>query len=398
MRSCVHGLLRGRGATVVLVTHHTAWLRDCDEVLLLRPGGKLAKVMPGELSDELALSSAPTLADASAGGTPPEADERGQGGEGGKGKGKGKGIDGRGGDSEGRGGGGAAAEAGGTRGGGGGGGSDGNGNGGGGGGGGGSGRLVQREKLARGAVARSVWATYARSLGPVALLLLLGIYGLQQGLVVGSSWWLTQWAAGAPACGASSGVACYAAVYVGLSVGAALLIWVRLVRAAKYLLWLYLLWLYLPWLHLPWLYLLWLYLLWLYSPGAPRARGVRRDAREPQGARGRAPWCEWIARRLLRRDASGAHHQSLLLRSASGAPPTMATLTMATLTIATLIMATHSPRPHSPWLHTYHGSTHQVDVQLRASTQMLFMSAFAILGALTRTRTLTRARTRTRTF
>ena len=26
MRSCVHGLLRGRGATVVLVMHHTAWL------------------------------------------------------------------------------------------------------------------------------------------------------------------------------------------------------------------------------------------------------------------------------------------------------------------------------------------------------------------------------------
>ena len=229
MRSCVHGLLRGRGATVVLVTHHTAWLRDCDEVLLLRPGGKLAKVAPGELSDELTLSSAAAPTDTPAGRTPPEADEHGQSNGGNKGKGKGTG--GRGGDSEGRGGGGAAAEAGGTRGGGG---SDGNGNGGGGGGGGGSGRLVQREKLARGAVARSVWATYARSLGPVALLLLLGIYGLQQGLVVGSSWWLTQWAAGAPACGASSGVACYAAVYVGLSVGAALLIWVRLYLPCTY--------------------------------------------------------------------------------------------------------------------------------------------------------------------
>ena len=50
----------------------------------------------------------------------------------------------------------------------------------------------------------------------------------------------------------------------------------------------------------------------------------------------------------------------------------------------------HSPWPHlpwphllwlhPPWLHTHH--VHQVDVQLRASTQMLFMSAFAILGAL----------------
>ena len=31
MRRCVHGLLHGRGATVVLVTHHTAWLKGCDE-------------------------------------------------------------------------------------------------------------------------------------------------------------------------------------------------------------------------------------------------------------------------------------------------------------------------------------------------------------------------------
>ena len=211
--------------TLNQVTHHTAWLRDCDEVLLLRPGGRLAKVAPEELSDELTLASAAAPPDAPVGGTPLEADERGQAGGGGKGGKGGKGTGGRGGDGEGRGGGHTAAEAVGTRGGGGGGGGNG--------GGGGSGRLVLREKLARGAVARSVWSTYARALGPAALLLLLSIYAVQQGLVVGSSWWLTQWAAGVPACGTSSGVACYAGVYVGLSVGAALLIWVRLVLMAK---------------------------------------------------------------------------------------------------------------------------------------------------------------------
>ena len=48
--------------------------------------------------------------------------------------------------------------------------------------------------------------------------------------MVGSSCWLARWAAAAPACGGSGGVACYAGVYVGLSAGAALLIWARLVR------------------------------------------------------------------------------------------------------------------------------------------------------------------------
>ena len=50
--------------------------------------------------------------------------------------------------------------------------------------------------------------------------------------MVGSSWWLTRWAAAAAACGGRGGVACYAGVYVGLSAGAALLIWVRLVLVA----------------------------------------------------------------------------------------------------------------------------------------------------------------------
>ena len=50
--------------------------------------------------------------------------------------------------------------------------------------------------------------------------------------------------------------------------------------------------------------------------------------------------------------------------------------------MAPLIMAIFTMATHLLWLHTHHGSPHQVDVQLRASTQMLFMSAFAILGAL----------------
>ena len=279
--------------TLSQVTHHTAWLRDCDEVLLLRPGGRLAKVAAEELSEE--LSEELTLASAAAAPAgaraPPDTDARSEGDKGGKG---GEGVGGRGRGAEGRGGGHAAAEVGGTRGGRG---------GSGGGGGGGSGRLVQREKLARGAVARSVWATYARALGPAALLLLLSIYAAQQGLVVGSSWWLTQWAAGVPACGAGSGVTCYAGVYVGLSAGAALLIWVRLMLVAKCL---------------ARAYRLLSYLLWLYFPAAPRARGLRGDARQPQAARGRALRRERLARRVLRRDTAGAHHQPLLVRPAGG--------------------------------------------------------------------------------
>ena len=44
--SCVNGLLRERGATIVLVTHHTHWLALCDHVVLLRPDGTIAEQGP----------------------------------------------------------------------------------------------------------------------------------------------------------------------------------------------------------------------------------------------------------------------------------------------------------------------------------------------------------------
>ena len=181
------------------MTHHAAWLRGCDELLLLRPGGGLARLAPEQLHDGLSLASTLLASaasdaappDAPDRGTPPEADERSHGGGRGKGGGRGaggvRGAGGKGAGGKGAGGKGTGGSGGGGEGGGGygqaapgsagardGGAGGGNGGGGGGGGGsGGSGRLVQRERLARGGVARSVWATYARSLGPAAPALLL---------------------------------------------------------------------------------------------------------------------------------------------------------------------------------------------------------------------------------
>ena len=94
---------------------------------------------------------------------------------------------------------------------------------------------MKAEGLARGAVARSVWANYTRSLGGAALAQLMVLYAAQQGFVVSASWWLTRWAAAAPACGAARGstsTGCYVGVYVGLSLMGALLIFVRLVMVA----------------------------------------------------------------------------------------------------------------------------------------------------------------------
>ena len=38
MTKCIEGLLRENGATVVLVTHHTHWLKDCDHVVCPQRG------------------------------------------------------------------------------------------------------------------------------------------------------------------------------------------------------------------------------------------------------------------------------------------------------------------------------------------------------------------------
>ena len=38
VEKCITGLLRERGATVVLVTHHVHWLERCDHLVMLERG------------------------------------------------------------------------------------------------------------------------------------------------------------------------------------------------------------------------------------------------------------------------------------------------------------------------------------------------------------------------
>ena len=47
VESCITGLLRERGATVILVTHHVHWLEQCDRVVMMENGEIVEQGPPG---------------------------------------------------------------------------------------------------------------------------------------------------------------------------------------------------------------------------------------------------------------------------------------------------------------------------------------------------------------
>jgi len=91
-------------------------------------------------------------------------------------------------------------------------------------------RLIQEEERETGFVKASVWSTYATALGAGALLALVVAYTFGQGLTLGASFWLTQWAADTLHQGSNPWL--YVSVYAAVSLSACAVIWFRVVLVA----------------------------------------------------------------------------------------------------------------------------------------------------------------------
>jgi len=170
VNKCILGLLAEQGATVVLVTHHTQWLTNCDLIVEIAEGGTVTRQgKPADLNWAPRGGSSSALADAAA---PAAADgvARNGGGHanGGKAVAKANGppaaqkqpsatssakpAD-------------APNKA----------------------------KMMSQEDRERGVVKRDVWSRYGASLGLLNMAMLIMMHAGGQGLTFGSSWWLGEW-------------------------------------------------------------------------------------------------------------------------------------------------------------------------------------------------------------
>lgn len=170
MHKAIMGLLKERGATVVLCTHHTQWLPSCDHVILLDNGKITDQGPPGSVTLPAAESAAaptdapaapPPAAAAAAGPTPAAAPAAAEDD-----------------DSEFAGDGSASD---------------------------GAGKIIEDEDRSKGYVAKRVWLTYFRTFGAGRLSLITILLTAERVIGYGgSSWWVSQWASQQPVFGQSS--------------------------------------------------------------------------------------------------------------------------------------------------------------------------------------------------
>ena len=204
VQHCIKGLLRGRGATVLMATHQTHFLAECDLCVLLREMRVHQVAPPSEIDGLLirspSTSSSPdspaparppppaTAAGAAAAGAAAAAAAPKQRRASAKPRAT------------------RAAHS--------------------------QGRLIAGESRERGLVNATVWGTYVRALSISSLSLLLFLYTLSQSFQIGSSWWLAQWSANTFRSIAGDAPWFYVYVYAALSLSNAALIWLRVVVVA----------------------------------------------------------------------------------------------------------------------------------------------------------------------
>jgi hypothetical protein len=199
MSQCVGGLLREVGATVVLVTHHTHFMVDCNHVVQLNESGTIRAQGPPSTIDGLLRTShkasrdASVANDLSALGTDTPSESQGA-----------KSTQPKPGAQPPP----AARSA-------------------------SKGKITSEEERERGAVNKSVWLRYAAALGWFNVMVwLIGMYGLSQGLQYGSSYWLGLWAQDKFPNLSHGGPWFYLAVYCGMASASAVAILCRSIVTA----------------------------------------------------------------------------------------------------------------------------------------------------------------------